>query len=503
MQSLQRRRRKGLSEIVSTVLLVSLTIILSTIVLAFATTALGSSSINVSNLVGGANNSLNTQLAIEQVTFPTTSTASYLVITLTNTQNTATPSPFQQQVTINPSLYTSLESADLGNIRFFASFSNSVFSGPIYSWLESISSAPGNTANSATFWLNVAGGIGANSRISIYMEFLPVGTEFDGVFSGEAPQLSTSYGQYDNGGNVFSVYGGATWTGFSLEGGGTWSTTNGYLQQTSSSGGGNQGGSSYVYTGATYSATGSYILESLLNYPSVSSGNNPRVGLIAVSTATSGDIFGYRFIFQQSNNGAGAISFLNDQKAWVVNNAYQTSTSTNYVLSVSDSAGTWSGTLYQGNSVTSSSVATLSSTAYSTTNFQGNSFGYVGISSAVYTGSTTEANPVNVYWLRVRALPPNGAMPTTGVGSLQQSIQTGANLYVRNVGQSQALISAIYVNNVSTSAVINSTQYTPTIAINPGSFAIIHLQLATKYGSTYNFVIVSSNGYEVGINAQA
>ncbi len=480
-----------------------ITILLSTIILAFATTALGSSSVNFSNLVSGANNSLNTQLVIEQVTFPQTTTISYVVISITNTQSLATPSPFQQQVTINPSLYTTLEAADLGNIRFYMSFSNSAFSGPVDSWLESVSSTPANTATSATFWLNVASGIPASSKISVYLVFLSTGTEFDGVIAGEAPQLSTTFGQYDNGQNVFSVYGGAAWTGFSVEGGGTWTTANGYLQQTASSGGGSQGGSSYVYAGATYSSTGSYVIESMLNYPSLSSGSNPRVGLIAASTPTSTDIVGYRFIFQQSNNGAGALSFLNDEKAWVANNVYQTSTSTNYVVSVSDNAGTWSGTLYKGNSVTSPSVTTLASTTYTSNNNQGNNFGYVGISAAVYTGSTTEANPVNVYWFRMRALPPNGAMPTVSASSIQQVSQAGTNLYVRNVGQTLALISTVYVNNASSGATINSTQYNPQIAINPGAFTIIHLQLVTKYGSTYNFVVVSSAGYEVGVNAQA
>ena len=497
------RRRRGLSEIISTVLIVSLTIVLSTIVLAFATTALGSSSIGFSNFVGGAGNALNTQLAIEQVTFPTTVTLSYVAITLTNTQSSATPSPFQQELTINPSLYTSSETSDLGNIRFYAALSGSVFSSPIDSWLESTSSTPANAATSATFWLNVINGIPANSAITVYMTFLSAGTEFNGLTAGEAPQLSSTFGQYDNGAYVFSVYGGASWTGFSVEGGGTWTSSSGYLQQSASTGGGNSGGSSYVYTGATYGATGSYVIEGMLSYPSVSSGNNPRVGLIAVSTPTSSDNLGYRFIFQQSNNGAGAISFLNDLQAWVVNNVYQTSTNTNYVLSISDNAGSWSGALYQGNTINSPTVTTLSPTSYSSNNNQGNNIGYVGISAGVYTGGTTEANPVNVYWFRLRALPPNGVMPGGSVGSIQQVTQSGSNLYVRNVGQSQVLISTVYIDNATSGGVINSTQFNPPIPINPNAFAIIQLQLASTYGSTYRFVVVTSTGYEAQFNAQA
>ncbi len=37
------------------------------------------------------------------------------------------------------------------------------------------------------------------------MEFTPSG-QFDGVYWGEAPELSSTYGKYDNGANVFSLY---------------------------------------------------------------------------------------------------------------------------------------------------------------------------------------------------------------------------------------------------------------------------------------------------------
>jgi hypothetical protein len=121
----------------------------------------------------------------------------------------------------------------------------------------------------------------------------------------------------------------------------------------------------------------------------------------------------------------------------------------------------------------------------------------------VYTGGTTEANPVNVYWFRLRSLPPNGVMPGGSVGSIQQVTQSGSNLYVRNVGQSQVLISTIYIDNATSGEVINSTQFNPPIPINPNTFAIIQLQLASRYGSTYRFVVVTSTGYEVQFNAQA
>ena len=93
------------------------------------------------------------------------------------------PSNFQQMITFNPSAFSANESSDLGNLRFYQ--------GPteLYSWCESGCSS---SSTNAVFWVKLSNGALASTNSIINMTFLPVGTEYDGVFAGEAPQLSTT-----------------------------------------------------------------------------------------------------------------------------------------------------------------------------------------------------------------------------------------------------------------------------------------------------------------------
>ena len=120
-------------------------------------------------------------------------------ITLTNTQSLATPTPFQQMITVDSSAYSSYEASNLQNIEFFDS--NGAV---IPSWLESGNS---NTSTNTTYWLKLASGIPANSNITIYIGFAsPNINLLNAQTTGEAAQLSSTYGQYDNGANVFDFF---------------------------------------------------------------------------------------------------------------------------------------------------------------------------------------------------------------------------------------------------------------------------------------------------------
>lgn len=125
------------------------------------------------------------------------STPKYILTTLTNSQNVATLAPFQQMITFDPSTYSQYENSNLGNIRFYQG------STELYSWCESGCS---NTSSNAVFWVKLPNGIGAKSSTGIYMIFKPMSTNYDGVYAGEAPQLSPTYAEYDNGANVFNFY---------------------------------------------------------------------------------------------------------------------------------------------------------------------------------------------------------------------------------------------------------------------------------------------------------
>ena len=304
---------------------------------------------------------------------------------------------FQQMIHLNRTTFPFINKA-FSNIAFF--YNNGT---PIYAWLESV------TNNNATLWLKLNGSVNRTVNIKIYGQ---TANEMSSKgYYGEAPELTATYGQYDNGANVFIQYGGKSWSSFTFVGG-NWTTANGYLQQTSTTGS-YLGGPTALIESTSYSNTAKYVIAMAFSYTTQT---DARVGIITTATPTStSDTFGYRFIGQQNNNGAGFLSFLNDG-TWVVDNIYQGAVSTPYAMSVTNNAGIWSGNLRsgygEGNILTS-----LSPTSYTSANSQGATSGYIGISAAYYTGSTLLPNPINVQWFYMRSYPPNGVMPSSSSSS--------------------------------------------------------------------------------------
>lgn len=121
--------------------------------------------------------------------------ASFAVVTLYNNQSVATPSPFQQELAVNSSSYSSLEVANLSNVEFM-----SLGGQIIPSWLESGNS---NVSTNSVYWLNITG-IPAHSSVAIYIVFLPrTEIAFNGINVGEAAQLSgpigsSTFGMYND-----------------------------------------------------------------------------------------------------------------------------------------------------------------------------------------------------------------------------------------------------------------------------------------------------------------
>ncbi len=122
---------------------------------------------------------------------------SYVPVTVTNTQSTATPAPFQQMINITSSDngWSDISTSSFGqNVEFFY-YNGSV----IPSWLESY------TSTNAIWWIKL-GGIGGSSSKTIYMGFAPATTNlFNTVNDGEAPQLSSVYNSSNNMYNVFPL----------------------------------------------------------------------------------------------------------------------------------------------------------------------------------------------------------------------------------------------------------------------------------------------------------
>jgi len=116
--------------------------------------------------------------------------------------------PFQVMVEVNSKLYSGYEASNLMNVEFFNGSTGSVYK----SWLEGNASNEYQTTNlyqstDTVYWVVLPSGLAANSNLTIYMGFASTSTNlFGGSTVGEAPQLSPSYGEYDNGASVFNFY---------------------------------------------------------------------------------------------------------------------------------------------------------------------------------------------------------------------------------------------------------------------------------------------------------
>ncbi len=138
-----------------------------------------------------------------------TTTVYYVPLTLTNSQTLATPAPFQQMIGVPSSTYSSYINSGWSNVEFTTS--PNAQGTTLQAWVES---SPSNTASSTTVWVDLPSGIGASSNTMIYMDFMPNNVMSAAGPTGEAPQLSSTYGQYDNGGSVFTWYN--NWAGSTL-----------------------------------------------------------------------------------------------------------------------------------------------------------------------------------------------------------------------------------------------------------------------------------------------
>jgi hypothetical protein len=336
----------------------------------------------------------------------------YVPITIKNTQTSPTPNPFQQMINISSSstpwayINTSQSSYFGQNVEFF--YSNGEV---IPSWLEQYHSGY------AIWWIKI-GNIPSSSSITIYMGFASKATNlFNGNTIGEAPQLSSTYAEYDDGANVFNNYWNFAGTRLpsgisSVTSDGSVIVNNGVILKGSTS---ETGGENGIYTTSSFSA------PIIVDYYGTQ------------STSPQGDVWGdsepgfsnYIAASDGSPNGGGTFTLVDFEGS-------PGGTNVNSQASPSTSQG---GTENQGilpneNSGYSVSVWTqiyTSSSYYTYQNYVNNTGDITGASNTaslpfvIMVGNneaTYAPNGMTVYWLRTRAYPPNGVMPSVTFGSV-------------------------------------------------------------------------------------
>lgn len=175
-------------------------------------------------------------------------------ITITNTQDQSEPHTYQQNITVQNSLYSKYEAGSMQNIIF--TYQNGTI---IPSWLESGNT---NTSSSSIYWLSMYG-MPALASEKIYMVLMPKYMDMMNNFrTGENPSLSPIYGEYDDGSSVFvDYYSGSSLSNWNLAG------SSGSITAPSGSPGGIEAlyaasaNGDYLYTNASYNPSSNYIIQ--------------------------------------------------------------------------------------------------------------------------------------------------------------------------------------------------------------------------------------------------
>ena len=327
----------------------------------------------------------------------------YVPINLTNSQTTATASPFQQMVNITESTYSSYiaYSGSTANFEYF--YSNGTI---IPAWIES------NSSGKLVTWVKTIS-IPASSHIQVYLGFASKTTNLlsssgtSGI--GEAPQLSSTYAQYDDGASVFPVY--YNFAGTTLDSristisGATLTQNNGLTIAASTT-------STTFYILTTSQTTSPAILEADETYYGVGTGtnSNEQYGLVmdsstSTSQNTGGLPGGTNYMARIINNGGASPQIMNGGTTLASGTLSYISQYTaidSFIQTPSGLSATFDGT------TTSASTTALTS-------------GYLGF--YIYSASAN-SNVAFVQWLRTRAYPPSGTMPSTSLGNVTSNIIT-------------------------------------------------------------------------------
>ncbi len=414
-----------------------------------------------------------------------TTPVAYVPITLTNSQSSATPKDFQQLLQINWSAYSSYLNSNVSNVRFFNSTSFST-SNELAGWIETNNTT---TAKSSNVWVNLSGTIvPANGTATIYMAFLSTSASWDSTYWGLAPQLSKTYGQFNNAMKVFYLYG--NFQGSSMLSGWTVSAKAGSFTPTLSS---NMlemmDDAADSATALTYNSsftTKNVIVEASWEYIG-SSGNcadGLGVGIYSSGAESASGGWeprpsdGYYLFDEYYSNSEPAILYDGSEVSEA--SVHLPSSGTNYVYSqdiITNSSITMSyiystSSLYQIG-IYSSLTADVS---YSST--ISNSY------STFYFGSSTGGQASDIYlcWFHVRAYPPAGVMPSVSFGSV--TVVSSANHYQISFVQTtlpSSLKWGIRLNNATKVIWSNTTGKYNNITLLPNG--------------TYDFKVINATGF--------
>ncbi|MGC8662717.1 MAG: DUF2341 domain-containing protein, partial [Candidatus Micrarchaeia archaeon] len=327
----------------------------------------------------------------------TNSIIEYEPITITNSQSTATPAPFQQMVNITESNFSSYIAYNNNFANFEYLYANGTV---IPAWIES------NQSGKLITWVKLASGIPASNSITIYLGLASKSTNLlsntgtTGI--GEAPQLSSTYAEYDDGASVFNFYDNFAGTSLNTNkwtaavSGGSITVNNGVSLNSGTSSTSNYAGLIY----ATSQNPSNIIIETLMNINGTPSGYARdrmfRSGKGTVISMGWGDagMFGNGGAPQYYDGGSSGVSVPISSSPKVYNLFEQWQF---------PSTGTLTWTSYNNNGGSPGAKIFSASTTFTVATFS---------SFYTVTYDTSTLSVENIQWTRTRAYPPNGVMPS-------------------------------------------------------------------------------------------
>ncbi len=333
-------------------------------------------------------------------------------VTVTNTQSTPEPANFQQNVSFNSSEYMKYEDQGLQNLLFV--YSNGSI---VPSWLES----GDNRSVNSVFWLSL-NSLPAFGSVDINIVLLPRFMNVMNTFrTGESPNLSAVYAEYDDGVHVFPFYN----NGCSASG--MTSTSSSSLLSTSNVSGPN---GSVVKVITLSGSVGSSSAETVAWFNTPTGGNIILQGWMNINTNNNALFAARGGNLTANTNYLLGLGWYGKESSIALENGSSNSLIAGSSSGLPSPQWFWVSSVISGSNLSSnvynypaSLGGTLSATASTTNTTLPSTNNYSGI--AVWSGSSGSAY---FYLLRAIEYPANGTFPTVQVGLNESSTAVNPNI---------------------------------------------------------------------------
>jgi len=336
-------------------------------------------------------------------TMPSNVILNYSTITISYNGMLSYPNPFQLEISLTENSFSNYiaYNNNLANFEFF-----NQTGAVIPAWIES------NNSGTLTIWLNLSGAnklvqTGSSSATeNIYLGFASKTTNLlsnSGTIGiGEAPELSSSYGQYDDGASVFNTY--LNFAGTSLP--------SGFISSVSSDGTFTINNGLTLGTGTSDDPTYSYLASTSNTYaPQIVEFDLASVITSPIGYGGVNNEFGYTTSQPTAYTTYNAQYFTGTD----INSAY--GAFTNELYSSGTEITSNSGSLTTGIFGTEINPLTFyenyNTELTSSTSITSNNYLFLGIGGPGSGAGRPEPEKILVQWFRTRAEPPNNLMPST------------------------------------------------------------------------------------------